>query len=124
MQVLLHRLPCPRDCSLILSILSILAILLQTIAIKDLTDLFSWLRLRSIDIKVFQTFAPCEKNERAVAARRGAIILFILRILAILLQTNNARRKPPHAFFLCIPLLGYDRNPFWFFPLTRNPKLC
>ena len=29
MQVLLHRLPCPRDCSLILSMLSILAILLQ-----------------------------------------------------------------------------------------------
>ena len=50
--------PVPRDLSLILAILSILAILLQTIAIKVLTDLFSWLRRCSIDIKVFQTFAP------------------------------------------------------------------
>ena len=46
----------PRDCSLILAILFILAILLQTIAIKGLTDLFSVLRLRSIDIKVLRTF--------------------------------------------------------------------
>ena len=46
----------PRDRSLILSILSILAILLQTIAIKVLTDLFSLSHRRSIDIKVFQTF--------------------------------------------------------------------
>ena len=30
MQVCLHRLPCPRDCFLILAILQILAILLQT----------------------------------------------------------------------------------------------
>ena len=49
--------PVSRDRSLILDILQILAILLQTIAIKVLTDLFSVLRLRSIDIKVFQTFA-------------------------------------------------------------------
>ena len=48
--------PVPRNRALILCILSILAILLQTIAIKVLTDLFSLLRLRSIDIKVFQTF--------------------------------------------------------------------
>ena len=43
------------------------------ITIKVLTDLFSVLRRCSIDIKVFQTFAPCEKNEiarRAAAARR------------------------------------------------------
>ena len=43
------------------------------IAIKVLTDLFSWLRLCSIDIKVFQTFF--------------SLILAILQILAILLQT-------------------------------------
>ena len=49
--------PVPRDLSLILAILIILAILLQTIAIKVLTDLFSVLRRRSIDIKVFQTFS-------------------------------------------------------------------
>ena len=42
--------PVSRDCSLILAILAILAILLQTIAIKVLTDLFSLLRLRSIAI--------------------------------------------------------------------------
>ena len=35
------------------------------IAIKVLTDLLCLFRLRSIDIKVFQTFAPCEKNARA-----------------------------------------------------------
>ena len=52
MQVFLHRLPCPRDRLLILAILIILAILLQTRAIKVLTDLFSLLRLRSIDIQV------------------------------------------------------------------------
>ena len=40
---------------------------------KDLTDLFSVLRRRSIDIKVFQTFF--------------FLILAILIILAILLQT-------------------------------------
>ena len=45
-----------RDCPLILNILFILAILLQTIAIKVLTDLFSLLLRCSIDIKVFQTF--------------------------------------------------------------------
>ena len=44
--------------SLILSILSILAILLQTIAIKVLTDLFSWLRLCSIDIQVLSDLQP------------------------------------------------------------------
>ena len=54
----------------ILSILSILAILLQTIAIKVLTDLFSVLRLRSIDMKVFQTFAPYKKNARAAQQPR------------------------------------------------------
>ena len=50
----LVRGPVLRDLSLILSILFILAILLQTpsIDIKVLTDLFSWLRLRSIDIQV------------------------------------------------------------------------
>ena len=49
--------------------------LLRSIAIKVLTDLFSLLRRRSIDIKVFQTFF--------------SRILFILRILAILLQTDK-----------------------------------
>ena len=46
--------PVSRDLSLILSILFILAILLQTpsIDIKVLTDLFSLLHPRSIDIKV------------------------------------------------------------------------
>ena len=39
MQVFLHRLPRPRNRSLILAILRILAILLQTIAIKVLSDL-------------------------------------------------------------------------------------
>ena len=58
--------------SLILDILQILAILLQTIAIKVLTDLFCLLLRCSIDIKVFQTFF--------------FLILAILIILAILLQ--------------------------------------
>ena len=49
--------PVSRDRSLILFILFILAILLQTIAIKVLTDLFSWLRLRSIDIQVRWTWS-------------------------------------------------------------------
>ena len=83
MQVFLHRLPCPRNRALILSILLILAILLQTIAIKVLTDLFSVLLRRSIDIKVFQTFF--------------FLILKILSILAILLQTDTsgtARDRP------------------------------
>ena len=46
--------PVPRDLHLILAILIILAILLQTpsIDIKVLTDLFSVLRRRSIDIQV------------------------------------------------------------------------
>ena len=44
--------PVPRNRALILAILSILAILLQTIDIKVLTDLFSVLRRRSIDIQV------------------------------------------------------------------------
>ena len=57
MRFFVGRGPVPRDCSLILAILAILVILLQTIAIKVLTDLFSLLRLRSIDIKVFQTFS-------------------------------------------------------------------
>ena len=43
--------------------------------IKALTDLFSLLRRRSIDIKVFQTFF--------------SLILQILRILAILIQTER-----------------------------------
>ena len=50
--------------------------------------------LMSIDIQVLSDlvrFGCC-----AVAARRGAIILFILRILAILLQTKKrAADKPP-----------------------------
>ena len=70
--------PVSRDCFLILNILNILQILLQTIAIKVLTDLFSWLRLCSIDIKVFQTFF--------------SFILLILFILAILLQTAERWR--------------------------------
>ena len=50
----------------ILKILTILAILLQTVDIKVLTDLFLFFASAvSIDIKVFQTFAPCETNERA-----------------------------------------------------------
>ena len=65
----------PRNRTLILCILKILAILLQTIAIKVRTDLFSVLRLRAIDIKVFQTFF--------------SLILCILCILAILLQTDK-----------------------------------
>ena len=77
--------PVPRARSLILAILSILAILLQTRAIKGLTDLFCWLRLRSIDIKVFQTFSACSC---------GLIlnILQILTILFILLQTAERWR--------------------------------
>ena len=50
--------PCPRDRSLILAILIILAILLQTIGIKVLTDLFSLLRRRSIDIQVLTDLVP------------------------------------------------------------------
>ena len=57
MQVFLHRLPCPRDRFLILAILIILAILLQTIAIKVLSDLCSWLRRCSIDIQVLSDLA-------------------------------------------------------------------
>ena len=49
--------PVSRDLSLILSILAILAILLQTIAIKVLTDLFSLLLLCSIDIQVRWTWS-------------------------------------------------------------------
>ena len=40
-------------------------------AIKVLTDLFSGLRVRSIDIKVFQTFAPYKKNARAAQQPHG-----------------------------------------------------
>ena len=48
----------------ILAILCILEILIQTNKkrareIKVLSDLFAVVRLHSIDIKVFQTFAPC-----------------------------------------------------------------
>ena len=50
----------------------------DVIDIKVLTDLFSWLRLCSIDIKVFQTFF--------------SFILLILLILAILLQTAERVR--------------------------------
>ena len=39
--------------------------------IKVLADLFSWLRLQSIDMKVFQTFAPCEKNAPAAQPPRA-----------------------------------------------------
>ena len=42
----------------------------DVIAIKVLTDLFSWLRLRSIDIQVFQTFAPYKKNARSAQPPR------------------------------------------------------
>ena len=90
MQVFLHRLPCPHDRALILFILSILAILLQTIAIKGLTDLFSLLLRCSIDIQVFQTFAPC-------CCCLILNILAILFILAILLQTECMRGTGPRA---------------------------
>ena len=57
--------------------------------------------LISIDIQVLSDlvrFGCC-----AVAAWRGAIILFILRILAILLQTKKARGgQPTHATDGCI----------------------
>ena len=58
MQVFLHRLLCPRDRSLILAILIILAILLQSIDIKVLRTFSRCYCCGSIDIKVFQTFAP------------------------------------------------------------------
>ena len=48
------------------------------VTIKVLTDLFCLLRLRSRDIKVFQTFSACYCG----------LILCILFILAILLQTR------------------------------------
>ena len=51
--------------------------------------------LISIDIQVLSDLVP-RFGWHAVAARRGAIILFILRILAILLQTTKrAADKPP-----------------------------
>ena len=54
----------------------------DVIDIKVLTDLFSWLRLCSIDIKVFQTFF--------------SFILLILLILEILLQTAERVRGTGH----------------------------
>ena len=60
--------PVPRDCLLILFILFILAILLQTIAIKVLTDLFSVLRLRSIDIQVLSDLVPSVGGGRSARA--------------------------------------------------------
>ena len=57
----------------------------DAIAIKVLTDLFSLLRRRSIDIKVFQTFSRCDCG-------LISLILFILFILCILLQTPERWR--------------------------------
>ena len=45
-------------------------------AIKVLKDLYALLPRRSIDIKVFQTFSPCETNARAphtITAAAGAL---------------------------------------------------
>ena len=64
-------------------------------AIKVLSDLSIVFQLISIDIQVLSDLVP-RFGWCAVAARRGAIILFILRILAILLQTQKrAADKPP-----------------------------
>ena len=58
----------------------------DAIDMKVLSDLFALLRLRSIDMKVFQTFALCDCG-------LILLILFILNILNILLQTHEASRK-------------------------------
>ena len=69
------RVPVPRDRFLILFILQILAILLQTRAIKGLSDLFSWLLLRFYRHEGLPDLF--------------SLILAILIILAILLQTRE-----------------------------------
>ena len=60
-------------------------------AIKVLKDLYALLPRRSIDIKVFQTFTPCETNARAphtiAAGASEHPILKSLSILHILIQT-------------------------------------
>ena len=58
----------PRNRSLILDILAILAILLQTIAMKVFTDFFSLLRLRSIDIQVLSDLVPSVGGGRSARA--------------------------------------------------------
>ena len=63
-------------------------------AIKVLSDLSIVFLLQSIDIQVLSDLARFGRC--AAFAWRGAIILFILRILAILLQTQKrAADKPP-----------------------------
>ena len=65
-------------------------------AIKVLSDLSIMFLLMSIDIQVLWDlvrFRCC-----AAVAWRGAILLFILCILAILLQTKRAADKPPRSF--------------------------
>ena len=62
--------PVPRDLSLILAILSILAILLQPIAIKVLSDLSLLFLLISIDIQVLSDLVV-RFWWYAIAARRG-----------------------------------------------------
>ena len=60
--------PVSRDLSLILAILIILAILLQTIAIKVLTDLSIVLRRRAIDIQVLSDLEPSFGDTRRARA--------------------------------------------------------
>ena len=66
-------------------------------AIKVLSDLSIVCLLQSIDIQVLSDLVV-RFWWYAIAARRGAIILFILCILAILLQTKRAVDKPPRSF--------------------------
>ena len=62
--------------------------------IKVLSDLSLVFLLISIDIQVLSDLVP-RFGWHAVAARRGAIILFILCILAILLQTKTRGGQGP-----------------------------